>query len=289
VRTALKVADRRDLTGGPRLAEACFFVGEERFDEGRYEDAARLYAQAARRGEGELVAQARYKEGFAHLRRDDLEAAARSFELLVNEHAGSTLRAEGMYLLGEVHHRAGRHEEAVAVLSTFREEQPKHEAMPKALFRLGISLAELERWREAEQVLAELARKAPDFAGAAEADLWRGRALAELGDPRGARAAFERAIGRTDGVIAARARIGLGRLALTAGDAEAALSEFLKVTVLYANEEEVGEALFLAGRSLEELGDEERAREQYRELLTDYAATTYASSARERLRALGNE
>ena len=289
VRTALGVAGRRDIQGGPRLAEACFFVGEARFDEGRYDEAARLYAEAARRGEGELAAQALYKEGFAHLRREDWRAAARAFDALVSGHPQSALRGEGLYLLGEVYHRAGQHERAVEVLTRFRKEEPQHAAMPKALFRVGISLARLERWREAEAALAELARRSRDFEGAAEADLWRGRALAQLGDARGARSAFDRAIARTDGVVAARARLGLGRLALAGGDAEAALSEFLKVALLYANEEEVGEALYLAGTCLEEMGDEDRAREQYGELLERYGSTPFAARARERLRALGNE
>jgi TolA-binding protein len=288
VLTAIKVASRRKLSGGPRLAEACFFVGEARFDEGDHEKAAALFGQAAERGTDGLVAQALYMQGFAHLRREDWAAAGVSFGGLVAGHAEHDLYGEGLYLLGETHFRAGRYKEAAEALARLTRELPKHEAVDKALFRLGVARGQLEQWKEAEAALTELARRAPKFEHGAEADLWRGRALAARGETRGARAAFERVIAKDSGVLAARGRIGLGRLALSGGDAEGALSEFLKVALLYANEEEVAEALYLAGNCLEELGDPDRAREQYRELLDTYGETSFARAARARIRELGN-
>ena len=49
------------------------------------------------------------------------------------------------------------------------------------------------------------------------------------------------------GVLSARARIEVGKLDMASGATDDALSEFVKVAVLYAHDEEVAEALVLAG------------------------------------------
>src|SRR5205814_8052997 len=87
-----------------------------------------------------------------------------------------------------------------------------HDVMPKVLFRLGLALAQRDRWREAADELAALARAEPDFENLAEAELARGRALAHVGDPRGARAAFDRVIAKDKGRLSDLARIEIGRL-----------------------------------------------------------------------------
>ncbi|HVS11556.1 MAG TPA: tetratricopeptide repeat protein [Planctomycetota bacterium] len=271
------------------LAEACFFAGEGRFEAGELSRAAELYALAQDGAEDGLLAKALYKQGFAHLRLGELEAAERAFAALVEGHRESELWGESLFLLGEARFRARRFAQAAEALERVGREAPRHEVAPKALFRLGLSLGELGRWKECSAALAELARRAPEFEGLAEAELWRGRALFEQRDLRGARAAFERSVGLDRGAIAARARLGLGRLALAGGDVEQALAEFLKVAVLYAADEEVAEALVEAGGCLERLGDRDRARARYREVLEGHASARAAGAARERLRALGEE
>ena len=87
----------------------------------------------------------------------------------------------------------------------------------------------------------------PEFENAVEAELWRGRALAARKKTRGARQAFERVIALDRGVLAARARLGLGHMSRDEGDLDEALSQYLKVAFLYAHEAEVSEALYHAG------------------------------------------
>ena len=53
--------------------------------------------------------------------------------------------------------------------------------------------------------------------------------------------------------------------------------------MLYGNEEEVSEALYLAGACLERLGDPARASSQYEELVAKYPKSSFAAEARERL------
>jgi TolA-binding protein len=160
------------------------------------------------------------------------------------------------------------------------------ELRTKALFRLGLALGELGRWSECEGRLAELARAAPQFPNLAEAELWRGRALAEQRKTRPARAAFERTLALDQGELAAAARLGLGKLAEAEGQMDAALSEYLKVALLYAHEESVSEALFAAGRVLEAQGQADKAGARYRELVEQHPDSPFAARAQERLRDL---
>jgi len=269
------------------LAEAFFFIGEARFELGEDERAAELYAIAAMAAEPSVAQRALYKGGFANLRRGSYDPAVRCFSQLVSEHPNSELFGESLFLTGETHYRAGRYGQAVQWLLRVRKEATGHEVTPKALFRLGLAQGKRERWSEASEVLAELVRRFPDFPNGVEAELWRGRALAKQEKRRGARQAFAKVIENDRGVLAAQARIELGRIALAEGDREAALSEFLRVAVLYAHEEEVAEALFLAGQVLEAQNEREGAIAQYREAVTKYPEAQYAQSAKERLEALG--
>jgi TolA-binding protein len=276
VREAAKAAPE-----APEVAQAFFFVGEARFESGDDGKAVPLYQLAARKGP--VADRALYKEGFARLRMKDTKGATLSFASFVERHPKSDLFGETLFLLGEALFREGRFDEAVPPLERLRKEFPSHDAMPKALFRLGLALARLDRWSDAEAVLADLARRFPKFENLTESELWRGRALAVEGQARGAREAFERVVARDRGVLAARARLELGRLLRAAGDTEQALSEFLKVAVLYAHEEEVAEGLLGAGECMEQLGDSARARGQYQEIVTRYPKTGAAAAAKKRL------
>jgi TolA-binding protein len=218
---------------------------------------------------------------------EDWAGAEAAFAALATDHPDHELTGEGLYLLGEARVRSGELEAALEPLETLRRTRPDHASTPKALFRLAQTYGGLELWPACEQALDELARRDPDFELAAEVDLWRGRALAARGDRRGARAAFDRVVARDKTVLAARARIGIGQLALAAGEPEDALAEFLKVALLFADPEEVAHALYLAGTALEQMDDTDRARAQYVELIESHPDTRAAELARQRLRQLG--
>jgi len=292
-RGALDDAERhvaRLLVAGepdPSAAEAAFFVGEALFDAGETERALVLYETAGVES-SPVAAEALYKEGFTRLRHDDLAGAEDCFARFTERHPDSDLYGECLFLAGEAAFRRGDFGRAVSWLEDAREETSGHAVQPKVLFRLGSALCQVERYEDAERVLADLARRFPDFENGTEGELWRARALAASGRGRAAREAFERVVARDRGVLAARARLGLGGLHLTEGRTDDALSEFLKVAVLYAHDEEVGNALLLAGQCLESMGDRERARGRYEELLQRFPGSRFAETARRRLGELGS-
>ncbi len=268
--------------GNVSALEAAFFVGEAYFARSEDANATTWYAIASKAA-SPVADRALYKQGFASMRGGDHAAAARAFAALTERHPASELYGEALFLQGEMLFRQGDHERAAQCFQRLLGELPKHEVLPKALFRGGICLAHLERFAEAESALSDLARRFPEFENGVEAELWRGRALAAQAKDRSARQVFARVIASDGGVLAARARLGLGRLSLAAGDVEAALSEFLKVALLYAHDEEVAEALLLAGECLEAKGDVPKAHEQYREIVKEYPDSSSAAEAQRRL------
>lgn len=265
------------------LAEASFYVAEALFEAGQDAKAVPLYDLAANTEGSPVIDRAHYKAGFARMRTDDLAGAAQCFARLVEEQGKSPLKGEALFLLGEMNYRLNRFDQAIAALSRLRSDHPRHDVLPKGLFRLGLSLCQKKRWQEGEETLTELVRRNPKFEQMAEAELWRGRALMARGNARGARQAFDRVIAMDRSVLSARARLELGRLHYDGGDAEKALSEFLKVSILYGQEAEVAEGLFLAGLCLEKIGDRARARSQYEEIVNKYPRSTFAGDARKRL------
>ena len=266
----------------PAVCEAAFFLGEARYESGEDREAIKLY-QIASKESSPVADRALYMHGFACLRLEQNAQAAEAFQNLVDAHSRSELVGESLYLVGESHFRAGQFAKTVVAHRRLLDEYPKHAVVPKVLFRLGVAQCQLEQWSAGQKTLTDLARRFPDYEHGVEAELWRGRALAAGGSLRAARQALARVISRDEGVLAARARLELGRVALAEEDAETALSEFLKVALLFGYEEEVAEALLFSGQCLELQGKRDRAREQYRELLQKYPNSSSAGEARERL------
>lgn len=266
----------------PALSECAFFVAEALFAKDDAKGSIALYDAAA--GKNSPVRdRALYKLGFACLKCDDVVTAGKAFALVTRDCKDSALFGESLFLAGEMLYRQDAFEDAVAFLARVKTEAPKHDVTPKALFRLGCALTKLGRHAEAEPVLAELAKNYPAFPQMLEAELVRGDALAALGNARGAEQAYQRVATQDRGVLSARARIGLGKLRMGSGQNESALSDFLKVSVLYAHDDEVGESLLLAGECLEKMGDGERATEQYREVVKRFPQSKHAERARSKL------
>ncbi len=277
------------LKGDASVAEAAFFVGDARLESGDAKRALELFDLAAQSTDNPARDRALYKTGFAKLKADDPAGAESALGELVLNCPKSSLVDDALFLLGESQFRQRKFEEAEKNLERVRKEAPQSEAMPKVLFRLGVLKAEREDWKGSLELLAALAARKPDFENAAEVELTRGRDLAHLNRAREARAAFDKTISLDKGALSARAHLELGRLHLASKENDAALSEFLKVAVLYDLAEETAEALLLAGETLEAQGDQPRAIEQYREVVEKHAKSSSFAAAKARLAELGSK
>lgn len=284
LRTAWKLAPQEFDRAA--LGEAAFFVAEARFERGEDPRACDLYERALEAADAALRPAALYKLGFVRLRGEQFEEAASHFERVANEAPQHELAGESLYLAGEALARAGRWQRAITDLQRLIELHPEHASVNKALFRVGVASGELGQWETCERSLAQLARRAPKFEGAAEADLWRGRAAAARSDARAAKAAFERVCAADRGRFGALARIELGRLSSAAGEHEDALAQFLKVALLYEKSDVVAEASLGAAGELEALDQREKALERYRAVAAEYPDTPFAQRAQQRVREL---
>ncbi len=276
---------RRAGASAAGLAEASYHVGEAVLAAGNAARAVALFQEAAAVAHPR-TADALYKLAFVHLGAGELAQAAEALQMLLEHHAESELADEARFLAGECAFRAQRFDEAARFFQSARE-HARGELLARTLFRAGLALGQLGRWDECEAALSELARSFPQFPNLAEGELWRGRALAAQQKGRAARAAFERTLALDQGELAALARLGLGALLEAEGRLDDALSEYLKVALLYANEDAVAEALFASGRVLEAQQDGPRAAARYGELCDQYPRSRFAAPARERLQALG--
>ncbi len=288
VQQAIQLAPR-----DPRVLELCFFAAEQRYAAKDFGPAAGLYTLALDPANAGLLDKALYKLGFTFLALEQPEQAAQSFERLVAEHGTSELHSESLYLAGEARFRLGQMAAAYELLVQFQKNVRRHAARPKALHRLGLVANSLGEFKTANEALTELLTSAPEFAQGAEARYQQGIALLGLQRIRAARASFRALLEETqnsdtDGLFTARARIELGRLDLDSKDYENALSHFLKVSLLFADGEEVREAKWLSARVLEAQGETRLAVKNYRELEASAPASTQGQAASKRLQELGD-
>jgi len=283
---AAAALERARKSGGEPapILEAAFHLGDAELAAGDAQ-AAEAHLLDATRAPHARTDDALYKLAYAQLARGELDGARRALAKFQAEHAASELAPEAGFLAAECAWRAGEVEDAARQLAAALP-AARGELRARVLFRAGLAAGQLERWAECEAALAELARDFPQFPNLAEGELWRGRALLAQQKTRPARAAFERTLALDQGELAAGARLGLGRLLAAEGKQEEALSEYLKVALLYAHEASVAEALYRAGETLEALGDPAKAAARYRELVAEHARSPFAERARERLRVL---
>ena len=277
------IAARQVLPKSPDVAELLFFVGEAYYETGDDQRAAPLYAAASEHAVPEVAERALYKGGFSELRAKNNVNAAKSFGALVERFPKGVLAPESMFLAGESLYRENDFEPSATWLRRMVTDFPNHASHAKALFRLGLAEGQLEKWGASADALGNLVSRHPDFPSLTEAELWRGRALSRRGDRRAARQSLARVIEADEGILAAQARIETGRILEDENDLEGALSEYLKVAVLYGHAEECAESLVRAGDVLKRSGAEARAKERYEEVIEDYPETQYAKEAKKRL------
>jgi TolA-binding protein len=272
----------RDFTGSSFAGEAAFELGEQLYVAGDFDGAFASYAKA--QGEGSRVGDAAlYKSGWCKFQKQQWKEAAGLFAQMPVKYAKSSLCGESLYLAGESLYRAGDFEGAIAPLGDFLKNWPKHDHRAHGLFRAGLCYGELGRFDECLDQLTTLGREFPQFELQAESDLWRGRALLATKRTNDALARFDAVIAADRGVLAARAHLGRGETLVAQGRNDDALGEFLKVSLLFSTEPEVARSLWLAGQCLERMGDKDKARARYHELLDQHGKTPEAKSAKARL------
>lgn len=136
---------------------------------------------------------------------------------------------------------------------------------------------------------ADAARPAPLVPASAAAQALYDQAYTLFHEKRyeSAEAEFERFLELHPGSdLADNAQFWIGECRYARGDYDAALAAFTATVARYPEGNKVADALLKAGKTLEALGDRERARETYEEVRRRYPGSAAAALADERLAAL---
>jgi TolA-binding protein len=131
----------------------------------------------------------------------------------------------------------------------------------------------LERGAEGDEKVAK-----------ARAFLWLGRARQQRDEHEAAEEAFVEVTRLSEGGLAAEAQFGIGATRRRDDDLRGAADAFVKLSILYAHDEWVRRGLLEAARCYEALGEPQKARKFYEELVERFADSTEAREALTRLK-----
>ncbi len=230
-----------------------------------------------------------YRLGRSQIETGDWKGAAVMLDRLIRDYPGSSRLREARLLRAE----AALHLEdwtcAEAVLAALQSEPPG--ASESTGFgrlvraRHVQSLLGTRHWQqalaEAKQLAAELPAGDPAIA---ELDFARGRALLGLAHPQEARQAFQAVIdARKGGDLAAQAHLLRGETFFHEDRLRKALTEFLKVDILYDAPRWQAAALLEAGKVYERLSQWSDAAEAYERLQSRFQGDPHAPEAASRL------
>jgi len=268
------------------VREAACSIGEACASAGDAKTGQDILRALARDESAARADRAVYQLALWRMAAGDAKGARTDLARFAQRFPASTLQLSAQFLEAEACYRSGDLARALSGFEALARTELGAELAPKVLFRLGLLHCQNGRWAEGLDELTRLGEQFPKFENLLEAQLWRGRALAQRKDAAAARQLLEGVVAKDKGMLGAQARLALGELALAEGDAQAALSAFLKVAVLYSDVELVAQANWGAGQAFERGGELDKARQSYREVLAKAPDSAQARSARARLAAL---
>ncbi len=287
-------------------AEAWFQIGETRYGDKDYPAAEGAYRKAqslAKTAEvGEL---ATYKLGWALYHQKKYAPAAEQFARQTSTYQQGTLRADGLFMLGECRFKTKQYGEAWKSFGLAKAFPPRTAQIGALLLLHGAQSAAQEgQWEAARKWLDEFLTQHADSPLAPEAQYELGRAAHQLGDLPAARRAWEQATSTSKSVIAVQAQFMLGELAFEQKQFDEAVKQFRRTMLRFGAERAPAEfhpwqarAAFEAARchevrirdaksAAERLRHMEEANRFYRHVVEKYPQNELAETARKRLAAL---
>lgn len=233
-----------------------------------------------------VIAQAEYRLGVARFRVGQAAEASEMLATFPDRHPGSVLRASAGLIAGEALFQLGRFERASEVLRRVAEEHPADEAAPSAMLRLGECEAALQRWARSEEVFSRYLERHAASPLAFQARFGLAWARENQGRYDEAIAGYREVAATHRGPTAARAQFQIGECLFAKRLHAEAVTEFLRVDILYGVDEWTAAALYEAGRCFEAMQKVGEAREQYAQVTSRFGESDWARLARERLDAL---
>ncbi len=219
-----------------------------------------------------LAPYADYRAATIAMKQNDFEAAAEGFEQLVTKHPDHALFNEAQLALATCLERAGKMQEALAVLDTMQADDPR-----VALAR-GAGLAGMKKWDEAIAALSAATQASGEFADRDRAWYELAWAYREADKPEASRKAFAQLVRELpESRLAADAQFRIGE---SYYDSEQ-YTEAAKRFALAAGNAQVGEkASHLQGWAFHKAGDHAAAAAAFEQQLADHPRGDLAADAK---------
>jgi TolA-binding protein len=219
----------------------------------------------------------------------DVEAALEQLQPLT-ANARSPVFAQASYREAECHLHSGKLDDAVKLLSRFRDHGPLQRVAgvsDRALLRLGWALGEKKQWELSRQAYEHLLGRFAASPWRHEARFGLGLAQQNLGRFDEAAGSYAQVAGALGGRLGARAQFSLGTCRMLQKRYKDASVAFQGVPAKSDDPGLSARALLEAARALQEDKQREQAVRLLRQVLRDHEGSEHAESARKRLKELG--
>ena len=278
----------REFGASPLAPEAAYHVGDHYYKKDDLAKAASAYyASMDKAGNTPLGEKATYKLGWTYFRQDDFENAAKTFAYQEATWPKGPLAADAAFMAAECLFKQGKYKEALAAYGQIaKPANQDFEAL--ALLHSGQAAGQLKQWDKSLELLGECITQFPDSPHLPQAIFEQGQAFYAQKKLDVATKAYESVIAKaTNQEVAARAQFMIGEIQIGKKEYKEAIRSFYRVIAGYGYPKWQADAMFEAGRCFKELGLNDKAIEQFRELIQKYPQSDQVQRAQEQIKALG--
>ena len=269
-------------------------LAEIEFEAGRYRQSVDLLQRVNRNAAADptvpldLRRQCIYRLGLGEFHMGNHGEAARLLGMWLDDEPDPEIVASARLLCAEALIRTGSYGKATEHLNRVIAEHPSHEAAGPSKLRLGEAYAAQHQWPLSEQTFGQYLQQWPDSELWFQAKFGVGWARENQQRYDGAIESYREVIDRHNGPTAARAQFQIGECLFAQKKYDDAVSELLKVDILYAYPEWSAAAIYEAGRCFQESGNPVEARKQYEYVQVQHAQTEWAERAARRLQEIAD-
>jgi len=244
----------------PLAAEAHFHVGEDLYQQEKFEEAAAQYAQSkAKSKQNELTEKAVYKLGWSNYQQEKYEPALAEFSEQAAKFPTGLLKTDGLFMKAESHFKLKQYKESLAAYTAARAAAADAANIDDAVkvfiyLHGGQSAGQTEDWEGSLAFLTPIITEHPKSRYVSEANFEIGMAHNKLGDAAKAAEFFTTAAAASRDHVGARARFMLGEVYFGEKKYAEAGPEFLRCLFGYGGDSATAEVKKWQAKSAYELG-----------------------------------
>jgi len=245
-------------------------VAEKLYAQEKYAGAQELYEEVlADFAASEAAPKAQYKLGWALMKQDRNQEAMGHLAQAARADTDPAIRADAAHQAARLLADSGEFARAVELLAPLQQATEPADKLGWAMALLGRCYATLGKHAEAMKVFESVAERFPEHSARADVLVGIARIHREQKQPDKALAAAEKAleIANEEG---AEAHFEIAACYRDLGETNRAAEEFLKVAILYGDRQYASRAQFEAGQCYEQTGDKQTAIATYEVAVRDY-------------------